>query len=502
MRSKSIAAAITVAACLAVPTAVQAHPFTTGSSVFSGEMPQIGLDSGFVAAGPSGYRGQSAVGDYDTKRLQFLSLSRRDAPTLGRANSDIAFQGNRAYQGNFQGFRIIDISAPGNLRQIRAYEECQGSQGDVVVYGNILTRSWDAPLAQATTCDGEPVPAGWEGLHVFDISNPQNPDLVASVRTRCGSHTASGVPDPANNRLWIYNTPSYSPGNCPAEAPTASNPSGPGAAGIQVVEIPLNAPENSQARQFEDAGPNINCHDTGVILGDVLRAACAGGDGIAVWTMDPAEGGSLGNPQLEYIRNLRLTGVPDFKVGHSAAWSNDGETLIIGHEPDGGVRARCQKTGTVFQDPTANYQVQTDDMKSLFFLDSDTGLTRGKWTLTRDQTRFENCTLHNYNVVPTTKGDGLVEGSDQAGISVLDFSDLSRVREIGYADPAPLSETTSPSGAPAVLGGDWSTHWYNGFVYQSDIARGVASWRFNGAESFRAEKLNRLNPQTQTYTTD
>ena len=53
-----------------------------------------------------------------------------------------------------------------------------------------------------------------------------------------------------------------------------------------------------------------------------------------------------------------------------------------------------------------------------------------------------------------------------------------------------------------MLGGDWSTHWYNGFVYQSDIARGVASWRFNGAESFKAEKLNRLNPQTQTYTTD
>ena len=129
MRSKSIAAAIAVAACLAVPTAVQAHPFTTDSGVFSGEMPQIGLDSGFVAAGPSGYRGQSAVGDYDTKRLQFLSLSRRDAPTLGQANSDIAFQGNRAYQGNFQGFRIIDISAPGNLRQILAYEDCAGQPG-------------------------------------------------------------------------------------------------------------------------------------------------------------------------------------------------------------------------------------------------------------------------------------------------------------------------------------------------------------------------------------
>jgi len=497
MRSKSIAAAIAVAACLAVPTAVQAHPFTTSSSVFSGEMPQIGLDSGLLA-GPSGYRGQSPPADFETKRLQFLDLSARPVSNLARANSDIAFQGNRAYQGNFQGFRIIDISAPGNLREITAFEDCTGNggQGDVVVYGDILTRSWDAPASAGQSCDGEPVEPGWEGLHVFDISNPQNPDLVAQVRTRCGSHTATGVPDPANNRLWIYNTPSYSAGNCPA---------GPPAAGIQVVEIPLNAPQNAQARQFEEttAANNIRCHDTGVILGDVLRAACAGGDGIAVWTMDPAEGGSLGDPRLEYTRDLRVTGIPDFKVGHSAAWSNDGETLIIGHEPDGGVRARCQPTGTVFQDPTANYQVQTDDMKSLFFLDADNGgATLGKWTLTRDQSRFENCTLHNYNVVPTDKGDWLVKGSYQSGISVLDFSDLSDVREIGYADPPPLSETTTPGGAVAVLGGDWSTHWYNGFIYQSDIARGVASWRFNGGPSFKAEKLNRLNPQTQTYTTD
>ena len=96
--------------------------------------------------------------------------------------------------------------------------------------------------------------------------------------------------------------------------------------------------------------PSIRCHDTGVILGDMLRAACAGGDGIAVWTMDPAEGGSLGDPKLEYFRDLR-GGRPDFQVGHSAAWSNDGETLIVGHEPDGGVRARCQPTETVFQRP-------------------------------------------------------------------------------------------------------------------------------------------------------
>ena len=61
---------------------------------------------------------------------------------------------------------------------------------------------------------------------------------------------------------------------------------------------------------------------------------------------------------------------------------------------------------------------------------------------------------------------------------------------------------TSSGTGPSVRHHRRPTHWYNGLIYQSDIARGAASWRFNGGESFKAEKLDRLNPQTQTYTTD
>ena len=497
MRGKSLAIAATVVAALALPATAPGHPFTTtGHSLFSGEMPTIGFDVGasdvFMR---SYYQGGSPPTEYETDDMRFLGFSPRPAPTLGQANSDIAFQGKMAIQGTFQGFRFIDIRNPSNPREIFAFEDCngEGGQGDIVVYGDVLTRSWDAPAQAGRTCDGKPVPPGWEGLHVFDISDLENPELVAEVRTRCGSHTATGVPDPRNKRLLVYNTPSYSAGNCPNEPL--------GAAGIQVVEVPLRSPESSRALQFEDAAPNIRCHDTGVILGKILRAACAGGDGIAVWTMDPREGGSLQDPKLEYVRDMRNTGVPDFKVGHSAAWSNDGETLIIGHEPDGGVRARCQPTGTVFADPTANYQVQTDPMKSFFFLDSDTGATKATWTLPRDQTKFENCTLHNYNVVPTKKRDVLVQGSYQSGLGVLDFTNLNRIREVAYADPIPLSETVDPvTNRPTHLGGDWSTHWYNGTVYQSDISRGFLSWRHTD-DTFRgATNLSRLNPQTQEYT--
>jgi hypothetical protein len=191
--------------------------------------------------------------------------------------------------------------------------------------------------------------------------------------------------------------------------------------------------------------------------------------------------------------------VPDFKVGHSAAWSNDGETLIIGHEPDGGVRARCQKTGTVFQDPTANYQVQTDDMKSLFFLDSDTGATRGKWTLTRDQTRFENCTLHNYNVVPTRSGrDVLVSGNYQAGTWVVDFTNPANATTVAWSDPPPKPV---PPGTPFCcdVTGAWSSYWYDGSIFESNIGEGLNVFRLSGAQTAGAIKLRHLNPQTQEF---
>ena len=143
---------------------------------------------------------------------------------------------------------------------------------------------------------------------------------------------------------------------------------------------------------FEPSADLIACHDTGVILGDVLKAACAGGQGFAVWSMASADGGSLIDPVLLYTRNMKVADGININTGHSAAFSNDGETLIFGHEPNGGTSPRCQATGTVLNNAT--YPVQTDDMKSFFFFDVESGTLEAKWTLPRPQSAFENCTLH------------------------------------------------------------------------------------------------------------
>ena len=388
------------------------------------------------------------------------------------ANSDLAFWGDRAYQGNYDGFRIIDISSPANPRELIDYRDCAGNQGDVIIWGTILVRSWNSAAPAGATCDGDPVlpgvfPGGWEGLHVFDVSDPTNPDLIASVETRCGSHTATGVPDLANGRLLVYNNPSS--GECP---------------GIDIVSVPLANPTAASYVRFEPAGRS--CHDSSVILGDAMLAACAGsgtaGPGLTVWSVGGTAGGSLTDPAELYQVNVSNT-----TTGHTAAFSWDGEVAILGTEPGGGSSPRCQPVGTVIGTVT-----QTAEMKSLFFYNARTGAPLGRWTLPRNQSATENCTVHNLNVVPTAKRRVLVHGSYQSGIGVLDFTDPANAVEVAYADPAPL--------VPTQLGGDWSTYWYDGFIYESDITRGLLVWNLSDKVVAGARKLGHLNPQTQEFT--
>ena len=484
MKGSLLAAIVAVTVALAVPVAASAHPMDAGAggTAFMPELPEVSFEMN-ATAGRGWFTGSPPT-EYDkTRNMHFLGFSSRPAPEFAQFNSDLAFQGTHAYQGSFQGFRILDVRNPFNPREIINYEDCQhpSGQGDVVIYDDVLTRSWDSAApppegAPEWTCGGEVVPTGTQGLHVFDVSDPTAPRMAKYIPLACGSHTATGVPDPSNGRLIVYSTPSS--GQCD---------------GIDVISIPLDDPDSATYVGFEPAADLIACHDTGVILGKVLRAACAGGNGFAVWSLGGSDGGSLDNPKLLYTKNIKTELGININTGHSAAFSNDGETLIFGHEPGGGVAARCQPTGTVLNDQT--YPVQTDDMKSFFFFDTETGELEGKWTLPRDQTAVENCTLHNYNVVPTKRRDILVHGSYQSGIGVLDFSNPSRPREIAYADPKPIDPTQF------TIGGDWSTHFYNGLIYQSDITRGFLTWALIDKAVLGARHLERLNPQTQEYTT-
>jgi hypothetical protein len=399
-------------------------------------------------------------------------------PGQGVFNSDLTFWGRMAFQGTYEGFRIIDISDPENPVEIINYTGCTGgttigNQGDVLVWGNLLIRSWNSPVSAANapvaSCGGQLVGLGFEGLNIFDISNPTNPVLIKNLRmaanttpTGCGSHTATLVPDLARGNLYVYN--SASSGACP---------------GIDIVKIPLADPASAVFLRREPSGRS--CHDTGVILGTVNLATCAGGNGFTVWSFDPSidppAAGSLEDPIQLYSRTI--TGV---SIGHSASFTWDGEVLIFGHEPGGGGQAQCQATSSITN-------------RSLFFFEAETGTLLGQFVHPRPQTNLENCTWHNYNVVPTDKRYMLVSGNYQSGGSVVDFTNPAAAYEAAYADPAPLIDPNPPVGIE--LGGDWSTYWYNGFIYESDISRGVIVWNLSDNVTASAMKFDHLNPQTQ-----
>ncbi len=413
----------------------------------------------------------------------FLGLGGRNSDI----HTDIAFWGKFAFQGNWDGFNIRDISAPGNPKIIsRTF--CDGDQGDIVVWENILVRSWNSKQATARNCDGETVPAGFEGVHVFDISNVNDPDLVGAVGLPCGSHTltVAGISD---NRLIVYSNNSSSSGCVDGTRPN-DDPVGDF---IDVIAVPLGDPGSASLLRREPlAGPvtdvRTGCHDMAVILGDAKLAACASADATNVFSLGGAGGGSLEDPVFLYT--IVEPGVGQAGTNgrwHSAAFTWDGKVIILGWEPGGGVAAECEAT-----DPAVD--------KSLFFYNSATGAKLGQWTLPRPQSATENCTIHNYSVVPLRSGRYvLVHGSYQSGTSVVDFTDPANPVEVAWSDPAPLPV---PLGTPFCcdVGGAWSSYWYNNFMYETNITEGLNVFRLSASATAGALRLDHFNPQTQEFT--
>jgi LVIVD repeat len=433
----------------------------------------------------------------DTRNMHLLGRS--PSPVVnGRVNSDLAFWGRYAFEGHYDGFRIIDISNPWAPREV-SHPSCDGDQGDIFVWDDILVRSWNTKRPEERTCDGQTVPALWEGVHVFDISDKRDPELVASVSMPCGSHTLTGARE--HDRLIVYSNISNSVGctdehSDPHTGPLPQHdPIGEfdDHAGdfMDIIEVPLDAPQHANLlRRVPLAGPTTEvrtgCHDAGLILGEVNLLACASADTINVFDVgrNATRGGSLADPALLYT--ITEPGVGQAGTNgrwHSATFTWDGRVLVAGWEPGGGSAAECE---------TADPDVD----KSAFFYDARTGAKLGQWTLPRGQDGApdvaENCTIHNYNVVAVGRGRYvLVSGNYQAGTWVTEFTNPARPRALGWSDP--------PVIVPTTVGGAWSSYWYNNLIYQSAMTEGLSVLWFSGSATAGAIWLHHLNPQTQEF---
>ncbi len=443
---------------------------------------------------------------------------------LAFANSDFAFQGNHLFQGNFYGLSIYDISNPANTTLLTTLV-CPGGQGDVSVYKNLLFMSVEMPNGRLD-CGVEgfpaepPPPAGqkkrppaaqkdrFRGVRIFDISNIKNPKQVAAVQTCRGSHTHTLVVDPNDkDNVYIYvsgtsfvRQPEELAG-CSGEKPDKD----PNTAlfRIEVIKVPVAAPQHakvvSSPRVFIDprtgAMNGLNnggthgkkgaekptdtnqCHDITVYSAIGLAAGACSGNGILLDIKDPI-----------HPKRVDAVNDPNYSYWHSASFSNDGTKVVFTDEWGGGLGARCRPNDPNKWGADAIFRLKDDKLNFASY-----------YKLPAAQTDTENCVAHNGSLIPVPGRDIEVQAWYQGGISVVDFTDPAQPFEIAYFDRGPIDPNI------LVLGGEWSAYWYNGYIYGSEIARGLdvfelAPTKFltqNEIDAAKAVRVPELNVQNQ-----
>ncbi len=394
---------------------------------------------------------------------------------LDFANSDIAFSGQRMVIGNFHGFNAYSIENTRSPRLL-ASVVCPGGQGDVSIYGNLLFMSVEQTRGRLDCgVQGVQEPVSKErfrGVRIFDITDITNPKQVAAVQTCRGSHTHTLVPKDKET-LYVYGsgTGGVRSGEELVDCSGGDPKANPNTAlfSIDVIEVPLGAPEKARVvnrpRIFADdkgeiaglnpggdSGPGTQrsattnqCHDITVFPEVGLAAGACSGNGILLDISDPA------NPK-------RLDHVSDknFAYWHSATFNNDGTKVIFTDEWGGGTRPRCRATDLPNWGANAIFDIV--DKKMTF---------GGYYKMPAAQTDTENCVAHNGSLIPVPGRDIMVQGWYQGGVSVFDFTDAANPVEIAYFDRGPLDAEN------LIVGGYWSTYWYNGNIYGSEISRGM-----------------------------
>jgi hypothetical protein len=445
---------------------------------------------------------------------------------LAFANSDLAFQGNHLFQGNFYGVNIYDISNPANAKLVTSMI-CPGGQGDVSVFKNLMFMSVEmpngrldcgtqgfppAPLPPAGEENKPTVPAPqkdrFRGVRIFDISDIKNPRQVAAVQTCRGSHTHTLVVDPKDkNNVYIYvsGTSFVRQGEelagCSGEAPDKDPNTS--LFRIDVIKVPLAAPQDSKIvnspRVFIDPRTNAlnglnnggthgkdgpekptdsdQCHDITVYSAIGLAAGACSGNGIVLDITDPV-----------HPKRLDAVNDPNYSYWHSASFSNDGKKIVFTDEWGGGLGARCR--------PNDPNKWGAD---ALFHLKNNKLSFASYYKLPAAQGDSENCVAHNGSLIPVPGRDIQVQAWYQGGVSVMDFTDAEHPVEIAYFDRGPIDPRM------LILGGDWSAYWYNGHIYASEIARGLDVFELsptefltqNEIDAAKTVRVTELNVQNQ-----
>ncbi|MER7462264.1 hypothetical protein [Streptomyces sp. NPDC097981] len=482
VRHRSLGAAVAAAGLLtalftAGPAAATPDPgdLSPGSASSQGPEPATGR-----ALAPGEIPGQDEI----VHSANVKPLANIPSADPGVINSDLAFQGKYAYAGNYNGFTVYDIGNP-KAPKVVSRVLCPGGQNDVSVQGDLLFLSTDSSRSD-DSCNSVSQPAteksSWEGIKIFDIKDKKNPKYIKSVETACGSHTHTLVPGERDIYLYVA---SYSPNEA---FPDCQPPHD----GISVVKVPKKNPTQAAVVAFPvlfpDGGnpgaptnPGVSkttgCHDITVLPAKKLAAGACMGDGILF---------DISKPEQPRVID-RVQDNVNFAFWHSATFNEKADKVVFTDELGGGGGATCNEATGPNRGADGIYDITgRGDQRKLVF--------RSYFKIPRLQADTENCVAHNGSLIPVGGGrDIMVQAWYQGGVSVWDFTDSARPREIGYFERGPL--TTDKLG----LGGSWSAYYYNGHIYSNDIVKGldvlrIDDWR---TESAKWVWMDRLNVQSQ-----
>jgi uncharacterized protein (DUF305 family) len=429
-------------------------------------------------------------------------------PLLSFSNTDMAFSGDKLVVGNYHGFNAYQLKANGTPELISSVV-CPGGQGDVSIVGDLLIMSVQDTRARLDCGLGgvtEKISAErFRGIRIFDVSDYTRPVQVGQVQTCRGSHTHSVVAQ-QDGKIIVYNSGTSGVrdgeempgcvGNIAGDERTAMFR-------IDVIEIPIDDPSKSRivdspavfadpktgniagmwqggdhGEDTQSTNTTNQCHDITVFPSLKIAAGACSGNGIIFDISDPYK-----PTRIDEVMD------PGFAYWHSATFNNDGTKVLFTDEWGGGGRPRCLAHDPKTWGANAFYDIV--DRKLTF---------KSNYKLPAPQVETENCVAHNGSAVPVPGRDIFAQAWYQGGLSVIDFTDSSNPHEIAYFDRGPVYKEE------LVMGGYWSTYWYNGKIYGTEIARGLdvielKPSEFLSANEIAAAKLADMganfNPQQQ-----
>lgn len=408
----------------------------------------------------------------------------------------------------FVGIRIFDVADPMHPKQVAAVQTCRGSHTHTLVPDPIdksVVYVYVSGLARVRSnnelagCEGGDVTDPNSALFRIEVirvplAHPGQASIVSSARifndlTAPPTHgvayadTANGAAVQAARRMLGRM-------GLPASMTAADSDR----AAHLVAELQTSRADTMRERLITDSlrqmgatirapgggaprgGPS-QCHDITVYPEAGLAAGACSGYGILLNIKDP-------------LHPVRLQAVADsnFAFWHSATFSNDASKLIFTDEWGGGTQPKCRATDPIDWGADA-----------IFTLHDGTLSHVGYYKMPAAQTATENCVAHNGGLIPVPGRDIMVQGWYQGGVSVFDFTDPAHPKEIAYFDRGPIDASK------LVIGGYWAGYYYNGYIYGSEIARGLDVFKLtptadltqNEIDAAKLVRFDRLNPQSQ-----